>query len=49
MNRRLRIILFLGGIALLVAGFNGSRPLVITGVALILLTLLGGWRARRDR
>jgi hypothetical protein len=31
----------LAGIALIIVGFNGSRPLVFVGVGMIVLALLG--------
>jgi len=47
MSRSFRAIFFLGGIALMVAGMNGNRPVMIVGIGMIFLALWGGKRARR--
>ncbi len=41
MRRRMQGMFVIAGIALVVAGLNGTRPLVIVGGSLILLGLLG--------
>ncbi len=41
MRRPLQGVFILGGFALVIAGMNGSRPLVIAGAAMILLAVLG--------
>lgn len=41
MRRPLQGIFILGGLALVIAGLNNGRPLVIVGAAMILLAVLG--------
>ena len=43
----LAAIFFLGGIALIITGANGSKPLIIVGIAMILLAVLGTLARRR--
>ena len=40
-NNAFQGLFVLAGIALIIVGFNGSRPLVIVGVGMIVLALLG--------
>ena len=41
MRTPLQGVFILGGIALIITGMNGSRPLVIVGAVMILLGVLG--------
>jgi hypothetical protein len=41
MRNAMQGLFTLVGIALVIAGFNGSRPLVIVGASLIVLALIG--------
>jgi len=48
MRTPLQGVFILGGIALIITGMNGSRPLVIVGAVMILLGVLGRVIGRKN-
>lgn len=48
-DRRLSMqaVFLLGGIAILITGLNGSRPLVFVGIGMIVLALVGRFMGRK--
>jgi len=47
MRMAMQGVFVLVGIALVIAGLNGSRPLVVVGVGLIVLALVARWLGRQ--
>jgi hypothetical protein len=49
LRRGLQGLFVLAGIALIIAGANGNRPLVIVGSSLIVLALVGRMSGRANK